>query len=267
MRIRRYLLTAVMAAACSTSMAEPESSGVNIDVADGPNPWTHLRFNNHPGKFQFAILSDRHGHMRRGVFARGVEKLNLLQPEFVMSIGDLVAGYTEDRATVTAQWEELDGIVRKLEMPFFYLGGNHDLTLVLIGNDLDGIADPESHGHQPHPGTGPAADLFNQKPFTRAGHVERHQQGPILQAVGANAVDFHFVLQHVETDGGCDFYLQGFHLFIVKLEYFFALRADHVVMMVSEVMVFIADLAVVEPVFAGKAETAHQIQGLPDKIG
>ena len=57
------------------------------------NPWNHLELNNDPDHFQFAIVSDRAGGHRPGVFMDAVNKLNLLQPEFVMSVGDLIEGY------------------------------------------------------------------------------------------------------------------------------------------------------------------------------
>jgi len=94
----------------------------------GPAPWTHLNFNNDPNDFHFAILADRTVGHRPGVFASAVEKLNLLSPQFVMCIGDLIEGYTGDPATIARQWNELDAIVAKLRMPFFYVAGNHDLT-------------------------------------------------------------------------------------------------------------------------------------------
>ena len=92
------------------------------------NPWTHLEVNNQPGNFQFAIVTDRTGGHRPGVFMDAVHKLNLLQPEFVMSVGDLIEGYTEDTTTLAREWEEFEGFVKQLEMPFFYVPGNHDIT-------------------------------------------------------------------------------------------------------------------------------------------
>jgi hypothetical protein len=74
------------------------------------------------------------------------------------------------------------------------------------------------------------------------------------------------MLQHVETDSGCDIDLQGFHLVVAKLKNFFALCADHVIVMVTEMEVFVANRAVIKSVFAGKAETAHQVQGVLDKV-
>ena len=92
------------------------------------NPWTHLNLYNDPANFQFAIVADRTGWMRPGVFEKAVESLTLLKPEFVMSVGDLIEGYNEDEAKIMAQWNEFDSMVNKLEMPFFYVPGNHDVT-------------------------------------------------------------------------------------------------------------------------------------------
>ncbi len=54
------------------------------------NPVTHLRFNDDPADFQFAIVSDRTGGHRARIFSRAIEQLNLMQPEFVVSVGDLI---------------------------------------------------------------------------------------------------------------------------------------------------------------------------------
>ena len=100
---------------------------ISISEKD-PHPWNHLDFRNEPDNFQFAIVSDRTGGHRKGVFADAVQKLNLLQPEFVMSVGDLIEGYLEDTTKLIAQWEEFDQLLTPLEMPFFYLPGNHDIS-------------------------------------------------------------------------------------------------------------------------------------------
>ncbi len=101
---------------------------VAIDVQPEVNPWTHLDFKNDPENFQFAIVSDRCGGERPGIFSQVSSKLNLLQPEFVMSVGDLIEGYNEDATEVARQWDELQGFVNALEMPFFHVVGNHDYT-------------------------------------------------------------------------------------------------------------------------------------------
>ena len=45
-----------------------------------------------------------------------------------MSVGDLIEGHTEDQAELDAQWNEIDDFFLQLEMPFFYLAGNHDMS-------------------------------------------------------------------------------------------------------------------------------------------
>jgi len=64
------------------------------------NPWTHLNFLNDPDNFQFAIVGDRTGGLRRGVFPN---------PD-----------------KVRAEWDEMEAHIKKLDMPFFYVPGNHD---------------------------------------------------------------------------------------------------------------------------------------------
>src|SRR6188508_2121612 len=79
------------------------------------NPWTSLKFNNNPDQFQFAVVGDRTGKHRPGVFEKGIDKLNLLQPEFVVSVGDLIEGYTKDEAEIDQEWDEIQEFVAKLQ--------------------------------------------------------------------------------------------------------------------------------------------------------
>jgi len=82
--------------------------------------------------FRFAIMGDRTGGMRPGIFAGAADKVNLMQPEFVLSVGDLIDGYTTDPEVWNAQWDEFEEIVDKLEMPFYYVPGNHDISNNLL---------------------------------------------------------------------------------------------------------------------------------------
>jgi hypothetical protein len=45
-----------------------------------------------------------------------------------MSVGDLIEGYTEDRAELGRQWDEIAAATGRLAMPFFYVPGNHDMS-------------------------------------------------------------------------------------------------------------------------------------------
>jgi len=117
----------IMARPGSPTSAKSPGGDLAITV-EAKNPWTNLKLNNDPEQFHFAVVSDRTGGHRANVFSRAVHQVNLLQPTFVMSVGDLIEGYSLAPERASAQWDEFDGYVKNFQMPFFYVGGNHDLT-------------------------------------------------------------------------------------------------------------------------------------------
>lgn len=126
--MKRILYSIILVAALLWSSGTYAGEPLEIRQDEGANPWTHLKVNNHPKNFQFAIVSDRTGGHRPGVFADAIRKVNLLQPEFVICVGDLIEGYTKDKRDLQKQWQELDELVTQLDMPFFYVPGNHDIS-------------------------------------------------------------------------------------------------------------------------------------------
>lgn len=81
--------------------------------------------------FSFALLSDRTGMARPGVFERAVEVTNMMRPAFAIQLGDLIEGYTTDRAILDRMWSEADQITGRLDAPLYRVPGNHD-----VGNGL-----------------------------------------------------------------------------------------------------------------------------------
>ncbi len=119
-------VAAVFSAARTTTPAEPAPAEAKFVIeSEAKNPWTGLTPNTDAGQFQFAVVSDRTGGHRKGVFSRAVHQVNLLQPEFVMSVGDLIEGAALADANRT-QWDEFDKYAKQFAMPFFYCAGNHD---------------------------------------------------------------------------------------------------------------------------------------------
>lgn len=109
--------------------ARGPGDGGDLKIESGDkNPWTTLKLNNDPKQFSFAVVSDRTGGHRDRVFSQAIARVNLLQPQFVMSVGDLIEGYTVKEESIKTQWDEFDGYVKKFEMPFFYAPGNHDMA-------------------------------------------------------------------------------------------------------------------------------------------
>jgi hypothetical protein len=69
-------------------------------------PWTEKQFKNDPAEFQFAIIGDRTGGANvQETFKLALAQLNFLQPEFVINVGDIIEGYTKDKAELHAHWE------------------------------------------------------------------------------------------------------------------------------------------------------------------
>ena len=98
-------------------------------------PWTYEHVNDHKNKFNFVVVTDRTGGERKGIWQKGIDKINLMQPAFVVSVGDLINGYTKDLEKINNEWEEFNSLVKKLEMPFFYVAGNHDYTNEVMENE------------------------------------------------------------------------------------------------------------------------------------
>src|SRR6186997_1649550 len=75
--------------------------------------------------FHFVVFGDRTGGPVEGlkILAQAVDDTNLLDPDLVMTVGDLINGYcAEDQWKVMA--DEYRGIVGKLKMPWFPVAGN-----------------------------------------------------------------------------------------------------------------------------------------------
>ena len=117
----------VLVAAVALSEKPSLEKELQIQIGD-KNPWTSLKMNNDPDDFRFAVVSDRTGGHRPKIFSQAMQQINLLQPEFVMSVGDLIEGYSDKSDKVEQEWTEFQSYVKRLQMPFFYVPGNHDIT-------------------------------------------------------------------------------------------------------------------------------------------
>jgi hypothetical protein len=78
--------------------------------------------------FFFAIFGDRTGGPVEGVsvLADVVRDVNLLEPDLVMTVGDLVEGYNQTDKWL-AQMREYKSIMDALICPWFPVAGNHDI--------------------------------------------------------------------------------------------------------------------------------------------
>ena len=120
-----YLIFTLLLISCKT---EVKKVVFEHDVVGDTTPWTSNIFEETEKDFTFAIIADLTGGERKGVYSTAVAQLNRLDPTFVLSVGDLIEGGTEDEEILSKEWDSFKVRTDSLNMPFFYLGGNHDLT-------------------------------------------------------------------------------------------------------------------------------------------
>lgn len=60
-------------------------------------------------------------------FERMVYEASLLAPDFVIQVGDLIHGYTDNKEQLRAEWKRFKGQISLLDAPFYPVPGNHDV--------------------------------------------------------------------------------------------------------------------------------------------
>ena len=114
---------------CSQATAQ-SSQYFKHDLTPPPSPWVGKVMDDNSKKFTFALFSDLNGGERDHIFEVAAAQLALLKPDFVVSIGDLIDGGTEDQEQLLKEWDSFDKRAEKAGAPIFRVGGNHDLTNV-----------------------------------------------------------------------------------------------------------------------------------------
>jgi hypothetical protein len=125
--LRGALASTALLPAAALASTDTAGQAFRADLAPGgAHPWTGVpRIGG--GPLRFAVIGDHTGIGRPGVFDQAMVQLSWLQPDFVLSVGDLIEGYTTDRAKIAGQWAAVEASVAKLNCPFVYAMGNHDV--------------------------------------------------------------------------------------------------------------------------------------------
>jgi len=121
----------MLASVCTAQEKTTDASVFSYETGRlaGARPWTDKEFQNNPEDFQFVIVGDRTGGANvQKTFQTAMLQIDLLQPEFVINVGDLIEGYSDQAAELNTEWNEVDSRLDELDMPFFKTPGNHDIA-------------------------------------------------------------------------------------------------------------------------------------------
>ena len=101
MKLKTVITTIAFAALLQSCQQDIETEAVfsyDMERITDAKPWTGKQFQNDPAEFQFAIIGDRTGGANvQDTFKLAMGQLNLLQPEFVINVGDMIEGYTRNK--------------------------------------------------------------------------------------------------------------------------------------------------------------------------
>ncbi|MCC6486488.1 MAG: metallophosphoesterase [Candidatus Hydrogenedentes bacterium] len=101
-------------------------------LPEGRLPYVERPWTNDADKFSFVILGDKTsgGEGKWPIYDRAVDAINLLDPDFVITVGDQIPGHMEERDRWDAEWAEYMEHARRIEAPMFLVPGNHDIANV-----------------------------------------------------------------------------------------------------------------------------------------
>jgi 3',5'-cyclic AMP phosphodiesterase CpdA len=92
---------------------------------------SHVVFGHEPSiesvPMRFAVIGDRTGGHEPGIYGQIVKEIQRMKPDFVLSVGDMIEGYTDDTVEIKRQWAEYLELIKPFSMPLYLIPGNHDI--------------------------------------------------------------------------------------------------------------------------------------------
>lgn len=84
------------------------------------------------GSFHFIVLGDSRPHFRELPQARSFKEMlgeiNLISPDFVINVGDLIFGYACEEKEVRRQYEDYVSTIKRCLVPYYNVVGNHEIA-------------------------------------------------------------------------------------------------------------------------------------------
>ncbi|MCX6826571.1 MAG: metallophosphoesterase, partial [candidate division Zixibacteria bacterium] len=107
-----------------------------------------------PHPLRFAIIGDRTGSHRPGIYEEIVVEVERMRPDFVITVGDMIED-SQDTAWLEKEWKEYKSIIAPLTMPIYFTPGNNDIAFDIalgpyernIGQPYYSFDRPEIYAH------------------------------------------------------------------------------------------------------------------------
>lgn len=106
------------------------SQSQNMIKLSEENSFGKKQITSNSEKFTFAILGDKTtgGVANWPIFDKAVDEINLLQPDFVIMVGDMIQGTVTDTLILNRMWKEFRLHSDRLNVPLYVFPGNHDIS-------------------------------------------------------------------------------------------------------------------------------------------
>jgi len=76
---------------------------------------------------RFAIIGDRTGDAQPGIYEVIIAEIERLKPDFVLTVGDMIEGPSDDTIEINRRWKEYKSLIGTLSMPIYFTPGNNDI--------------------------------------------------------------------------------------------------------------------------------------------
>jgi hypothetical protein len=76
---------------------------------------------------RFAVIGDRTGGAQPGIYEQVLEEIQMLRPDFAITVGDMIEGPAPDTTEINRRWDEYLGIIATVTAPVYYTPGNNDI--------------------------------------------------------------------------------------------------------------------------------------------
>ena len=78
-------------------------------------------------RFTFCVIGDTRVPGLAEIFPQNLREMNLLDPAFIIDVGDLIWGINDDVSAVNRQWDDFVEACAASQVPLVPVAGNHDV--------------------------------------------------------------------------------------------------------------------------------------------